>query len=295
MNPYIQNYQGIPSAPCFDEQQPPPLYPVYSPNYQPYVAIPFAPPKPALTQTAHTDTEKLLAKASEVSESILNRPAPKLPPYNPQQPQVVRPVITKPAAPVFNIDLSDRHWDMFNNKTEVHHHYHDGEDKDSKQKKDAAGIRLLVGVIGMTIALVTAFFIGKSVAQGEDEAEDQVGFDKLKKDWNFNKVCYEYDYQYAVEEVLIKTDAILQRKQTQRIHKIALLILSFITGGVAFTGALINSVALMIGAVALGAIIGVAALFKLGYTCFSTRDKKDAQAIENSLAELNQKDIVITG
>ncbi len=300
------SYPVTPSAPDFEDNmqmapsQPMPVYPNYyqqltpvDARYYQSLVVPIIPPKPVVTQHVHHETEKLLAKAAEVSSSILYQPTPKFPSSTPSgQAKVVQPVIT-PLAPI-NIDLSDRRWEMFNNKTEVHHHHHNGGGKDVEKKEDT-GTRLLVGAIGLTVALVTAYFAGKAIAQGEDEAEENVGFEKLKDCWNFNKVCYEDDYQSNVEDIVSRTDAILQRKQTSRTQNIALLIFAFIAGGVGFAGALMSSPALMTTAVALGALVGVATLFKLGYSCFSTRNVKDAQEIHYRFVELHQQQPIIVG
>jgi hypothetical protein len=290
------------SAPPLENEIPPAIPPAYVPIYPHYPhlqsfdqasIVPTVPPRPNLTQTVHNDTKKLLAKAAEFSSAILGSSSSKQHSYSSQyQHQTVKPSVAKPAAPIFNIDLSDRHWDMFNSKTEVHHHYHNGERKNA-EKTDNTGIRILVGVAGFTIALVAAFFVGKAVAQGEDVAEENIGFEKLKDRWKFNKACYEGDHQALVEEVISRTDTILQRRQINHTHKIALLVFAFISGGAGFAGALIGSTALMTAAVALGVIVSIAALFKLGYACFSMREKNDARAIEKNLAELQQKQLVI--
>jgi hypothetical protein len=143
-----------------------------------------------------------------------------------------------------------------------------------------------VGLIGLVVAGAAAFFIGKAVAQGEEvEAENQ-SFADLKTRWSINKVCYDANYQVSVEGVISKMDALSQRNQTNRVHNIALLVFTFIGGGTAIAGAIIGSTPLMLTAVAIGAAVTIAGLFKLGYSCFSTRDQKDAHAIEKHLIDL---------
>lgn len=271
--PISVTYDFNPSAPPMVL----PSYPVPQPQYSYYAPVA---PKPVLTKAIHIQTEKLLAKASEMSASILYGNVQNPPSYNPQYLQPVAPK----TAPTYNFDFSDKSWKMFNNETHVHHHHHHGEESD---KKDDTGTRVLVGVIGLVVAGVAAFFIGKAIAQGEDAAEENQSVEDLKTRWDINKICYEADYQATVDSIIGRMDALSERNQTNRIHKIALLVFGFIGGGTAVAGAIIGSGALMATAGAIGAFVAIAALFKLGYTCFSTRDQKDAQAIEKNLIDLN--------
>lgn len=88
-------------------------------------------------------------------------------------------------------------------------------------------------------------------------------------------------------------DILAQRNQTNRTHKIALLVFSFIGGGTAIAGAIVGSTPLMLTAVAIGTAVSIAGLFKLGYSCFSTRDQKDAEAIERHLVDLSYMQPVV--
>lgn len=261
----------------------PVLYPHITPQQSYYVPVA---PKPVLTQSIHNQTLQLLSKAAGMSSSILYRNVQNPPPYNPQYlaPQPVAPKVTPTT---YNFDFSDRSWNMFNSQTHVHHHHHHGKENENK---DDTGTRILVGLIGLAIAGTAAFFIGKAVAQGEDIEEENQSVEDLKIRWNINKVCYEGDYQASVEGLISRMDVLAQRNQTHRIHKIALLALTFIGGGTAVAGAVIGSSALIATAAAVGAVVTVAALFKLGYTCFSTRDQKDAEAIETKLSEISYMD-----
>jgi hypothetical protein len=83
-------------------------------------------------------------------------------------------------------------------------------------------------------------------------------------------------------------DAILQREQRDRVHKVALLVFAFITGGAAFAGALIGSSGLMLLGGVVGTCVGVIAMFKLGYACFSKQDQREAESLADDLRELNQ-------
>jgi len=260
-----------------------------NPVYQPYKEC-FV-PKPQLTQAIHKETLRLLTKADELSGTILYGKATHL--SSDHAPVVHAPIATKAAAPSFNFDFSDHSWKMFNSESHVHHHhYHDGEED---KKKDETGVRILVGFIGLVAALATAFFVGKAIADGEEGLEENETFEDLKTRWSINKYYYEHDYQLTVDNILRKTDAILQRKQTNRTHNISLLVLGFISGGAAFAGAVVGSSVLMLGATAGAGVVGVLVIFKLGYSCFSNRDNKDAKVIDNGLVKLDQKHLVIIG
>jgi hypothetical protein len=288
------NYGGVatdyaPSAPPMDPIYSPvgvlPSYPNHTPYYQAYPVA----PKPAVPQQMYDQTLKLLNKAAEVSLSILgddnNSTASSY--YHSQ----AAPVVSKPVvAPNYHFDFSDKSVKLFNQETH-HTHYHNAED--SEKNKDDTGTRILVGLIGLVAAGVAAFFIGKAIAEGEDQEEENMSFETLKGQWNGNKSFFEYDYQSAVDIVVVKADAILERQQTNRTHKIALLVFGFAAGGTAVAGALIGSSVVMLAAGGMGACVTVATLFKLGYACFSTRDQKDAKAIEASLDQLRQKQILV--
>lgn len=298
MDGAYDSYQPYQPYQPFQQPSVPSLYPVLSPRYSAYV--PVTPPKPLLTQAIHNQTLKLLAKASEMSTSILygelpppppaydpNMPPPPYIPFPAYQPQQAQPAAPRPAPTTYNFDFSDKSWRMFNNETHVHHH---GEESD---KKDDTGTRILVGLIGIVAAGAAAFFLGKTIAQGEEVEVENQSFEDLKTSWNHNKMCYEANYQATVESIMSKADALSQRNQTNRTHKIALLVFGFIGGGTAVAGAIVGSSALMATAAAVGALVSVAALFKLGYACFSTRDQNDAESIERNLEDLRKMQLAV--
>lgn len=278
-NQYNQN-QSQNNQFQMEEPTAPPLYPDLNEKYSYY------PPRPPITQTIHNATLSLLSQAADVASSVLGEKNPDLDTYYSQYTPQFTP---KQAPTTYNFDFSNRSWNMFNSETHVNHGEESG-------KKDDTGTRVLVGLIGLVAAGVTAFFIGKAIAQGEEAEAEKKSFKDLKNCWESNKCCYEADhadYQAVVDDIVLKTDTLLQRNQTNRIHKIALLVFGFIGGGTAVAGAIIGSGALMATAVAIGSIVSVAALFKLGYACFSTRDQKDAQAIESDLATLSRMQVIV--
>lgn len=281
----------VPSAPPLEPTPLYPTYPVITPNNYTYVPQYYQLPMPkVLTKAIHDETIKLLRKADEMSSTILYGKASRSASCD----SVYYPVAQKAAAPTYNFDFSDKSWKMFNNETHVHHHnYHNG--NDSNEKKDDVGIRILVGVIGLIVAGITAFCIGKAMAENEDVQEENIEFEVVKGRWNVNKDCYAYDYQSTVDKIVLKVDALLQRQQTNRIHKIALLVFGFIGGGTAVAGALAGSATVMTVAAGIGACVIVAGLFKAGYACFSTRDQKDAQVIDRGLEELRKQTLIVVG
>lgn len=272
------------------------------PQYEPYVSN--LEPKQKLTQLVHQKTLELLNTAEVMAGTILGTKKPSVSVLNPQvNPQpiaipaaniaanIAAPAANHAANPAVNVDLSDKSWKMFNNETHVHHHHH--ADQATDEKKEENQMRMIVGLCGLAIAGLTAFFLGKSVADGEEKEDENVAYENLRMNWEFNKPCYEVDYQIAVDAVVAKTDALMVRKQRNRNFKITLLALSFIGGGTAVAGALLGSSPLMLTAAAIGACVTVTALFKFGYECFSTRNQKMAETIEAHLAEIQLKAVEI--
>lgn len=230
------------------------------------------------------ETLKLLEEANKRSSSILGT-APQRSYY---QSPVARPAAPAPkAASSYHFDFSDRSWKMFNNETHIHHHSE--KEESSKEKKDDTGLRIVVGLIGLVVAGVAAFCVGKSVAQGEELAEEQENYGDLKDQWKFNKNYFSKEVVSSVDDVVRRTDILVQREQASRTQKIALLVLSFIGGGTAVAGALMGSSVVMLTAAAIGSCVVVASLFKLGYACFSNRDEKEAKAIQSTLSALKGK------
>lgn len=247
------------------------------------------PVQPSLTQVVHQKTLTLLSKANEQVSKILDHQVLSPTPVYAAAPIAVTPVV-QPSAPAIHIDLSDKSWKMFNNETQVHHHYHQENDE---KEKNQTGLRVFVGVIGVAIAFATAFFVGKAIAGQEEAQEETESFEELKTQWDGNQALYPVDYQTEVNTLIGRLESIYKREATSRIHKIALLVFAFLAGGTAFAGALAASNVLMAAGVALGVGTAVAALFKLGYSCFSQRDLKDAESIETAINNLSAKTLVV--
>ncbi len=267
---YAQPAQGVPAY-----------------EYPPVYAAPQPAPVHVLTPDMHYQTESLLAKATELASAILgqvdlyvvqNHPAPVF------QPQYV----PQPAAPIIPVHLHlggsrDRGFRMFNNETHIHHHYNNPA---QDQEKSDTNTRLLVGGLGLIAAFVTIFFVGKAEAEKEELDDTVAQYEKLKGQWQINKMCYDYRAQEFIDNIVENTDRILDRKQTNKAHKIALLWLGFGSGGVAFVGAVLAIKALMAAAVIGGAAVGAVAIYKLGYACFSGREAKEAAAINMDIRSL---------
>ena len=276
---YFQPPAVQPHQPLVVQPQQPPVQPQQYAYIPPAAYLP--PPKPLLTQSMHNQTKELLAKAHEVSGSILKRARP--PEFAPHAVRAAPHAQARYMNPI-HIDLADRSWKMFNNETHVHHHYQEG--RESKEKRNNVALRMIVGFIGLTAALATAFFVGKAMAERDELKDEVLGYDDLKTRWDIHKPYYDESYQLLVNRVVQRSDFILQRRQTSKAQKIALLVFGFIAGGAAFAGAVIASAPLMMLGLGIGAAVGVGAMFKLGYYLFSKRDEKDAKEIDRSLVEL---------
>lgn len=264
----------------------------YPTQYPQTVHVPpsvMPPSMPLLTQAIHNATLGLLSKAHELTGSSLGQHIQRPPSYAPHANASHRVQPNSSAKqgsalmPPVNIDLSDRSWKMFNHETHIHHH-----DEKKDKEKDDKTTRVIVGLIGLIVAFATAFFVGKVMAEGEEVKEEASSFEELKGSWGLHKNCYGEDYRSLVDCVVKRADIFLQRKQTNRTHKVALLIFGLIAGGTAFAGALLGSGALMIAGAGIGATVSVVALYKLGYACFSKLDQEDAKAIDQALYELQQ-------
>lgn len=260
----------VPSAP------PAPIYPQQA----------YAAPQPqliavhVLTPQVHYETESLLAKATELADSISgrvthyvvqNRPAPVV---QPQQ----APHYSPPIIPVI-CHMGSRGgggFRMFSNETHVHHHYDNSGQSGEKDEKNA---RLLVGLLGLIAALTTIFFAGKAVAEKEELDDTVSTYQTLEGKWTQNKHSYDCTAQAYINRIVENVDKILERKQTNKTHKIALLAFGFVSSGVAFVGAVIAVKGLMVIGIVGGGAAGAVALYKLGYACFSNREAKEAEAI----------------
>lgn len=293
-NKYAPIYPTVGSAPAADVIPAANVATVPTPVYA----------KIVLSSEQHIQTDQLLSKAAQLADSILPRSKPHA--YNPYvvPPQAATTQATTPAAPstIFSrvspihLDLSDKSIRVLNNdtrnETHVHHQSQDQQSEIEKQKQKEKNQRLIFGFIGVVIMATTAFFVGKAIAENEgiqkESSSNEQSFENLKKKWETNKICYDFNYINAVDDVLTPTEEILARAQTRRVHHMALLVLSFIAGTTAFTGALISSGPLMTASLAVGGCVGVVALFRLGYTYFSSLDQLDAEAIERAFVKLNQ-------
>lgn len=256
--------------------------PVY--GYPPAYVAPQAAPVHVLTPAVHYQTESLLAKATELASAILGH----VDVYVVQnQPSAQPQYIPQPVAPVipvhFHLGGGDRGFRMFNNETHVHHHYNNPA---QDQEKSETNTRLLVGGLGLIAALVTIFFVGKAEAEKEELDDTVAQYEKLKGHWQNNRRCYDYTAQLYIDNIVDSTDRILDRKQTNKTHKIALLWLGFGSGSVAFVGAVLAIKALMVAAAIGGAAVGAVAIYKLGYACFSNRETKEAAAINTDISSL---------
>ncbi len=282
---YSLNTEGI-------EEQPNRLYPFPSTEgYTDYQHVQNS-QKPPLPKAVHSKTLALLDQAEKLAGSILNRSSSHQPPFNPelQEPQEsLFPSVTRSGkpSPSVNIDFSSGSRSIFNSTTHVHQYGH----RQSRQDREADDqtSRVMIGLIGFVVAAVTSFFIGKEMAEGEDLQEEVLNFQELKVSWNNEKSVYDNQYKDIVDEITKRVNAILQRKQANRTHKVALLIFGLIAGGTAFGGALAGSGAFMTAGIALGAGVSIAAFFKLGYNYFSNKDRIDAEIIDGFLSQLQQQ------
>lgn len=245
-----------------------------------------------LKQAAHQYTVNLLSKALHISNSFIPYRHP--PSFNPTREAHVFPSQTSNFPKVIYMKpASDYNRRVFNPVTTYvshHHHYHfepEGKhiEKENERKKKEEKERCIVGLIGFVVACTTAFFIGKTVAEDESVKEEK-DFENLKQNWNYNKIYYPPNYQFSVDDIICKTEMLLQRKKTHHTHKMALLILGFTAGGTAIAGALIGSTPLMLISTALGIGTAVGSLFKLGYTCFNTSDLNQAKELQENINNL---------
>lgn len=324
MNPDLQNlnwdhlyqYQNggqvpnyAPKAPPVDNPniQYPAIHGLQNDYLQPVVhVVPKVqvPPKPLLTAKIHQETSKLLTKAWEMSTIIIDGDIQRPSPY---APQVVQPdPVAKKQEQNINVVYVERGgWNppgwfwwmnlLGRNEVHHHHHYHHHNEEQNNQKNNDAILRLFLGAISLAGLLFLGYKAGQAAAEGEKIEKKVSSFDDMKKDWAAHKNCYSEEYQSTVDKIVKYMDSILNRDATNRTHRIALIVFGVIASGTALTGAVIASEALMAGGVIVGAGTGLGALFKLGYSHFSTASQDDAQAIREKLSELDQLGIAIQG
>ena len=264
----------------------------------------YAPPQQAqrvLTQAVHNQTLALLGKADEQANAILRRSNLNVTPYNTyvaQYPAYRRPVVA--AAPV-NITYVDNSWSWGRGwgggwsrpqPQVVHHHHYQGNqagNHPNQKKSDDAGLRILVGVVAAVVLGVGAYCLGKAVAANEDAQERTETYAELKHSWIHNKFCYPADYQVTVNGIVQRADSILQRQQTNRMHRTIFIIAALVAGGLAFAGAVAGSGGLMAAGTYVGGATLLLGLFKLGYNAFSNKERNDAQAIDHGIDTLRRQ------
>lgn len=283
----------MPSAPpqemsAFQEPFQPSTY--STPMYNPSSQAGFTPAPmlqvPILTQAMHSATHQLLDKAQELASSIFSSNAS----THFQTTQVPQPRMHHlPTRPLY-FDFSRREYHVFSSRNENHYHRSD------KEQKEESGIRIVAVVAGLIVAGVSAYFLGKAVAQNEDEQENNMNFQALKECWQRHKATYraqDEELVHFIDNIVDKTDAILSRQQTNRTHKIAMFALFFLGGSMAVAGGLMGSSLLMGTGLVIGAAVGIFALYKLGYHYSSKRDIKDAQVIHAHLAHVVERQALL--
>jgi hypothetical protein len=263
-------------------------YQNYSQSFNPS-QVPYATPyqqMPVLTQGMHRETTKLIDKMKEVAESFLPVSIPLA--INRETQRMAAPTINP-----INFDFSRREYNLFSSRETHHHHadpmsYPNAHVQREQEKKNQATNNLLIGILGFGIMAATAYFLGKNDAQNEEAQEEEVSFETLKRNWAYNRFAYHAQglNVAAMEDSINKVDGILTRNQTERAHRTALLLFTFSAGVLLTVGALAGSALLINSGFAVGAGTTIFALYKLGYTCFSNRNVKDAKIVENNLNAL---------
>jgi hypothetical protein len=252
-----------------------------TPSY--YQPVPPPPVYVMSTPEMNQQTTNLLAKAGEIMTSVLNTGQS---PIGYDKPAgYVRPV----APPsIFNFDFSDRSWNLFGgNRTAVHHHHHaqDTRTEKEREKEKERQDNLIIGVVSVVAGFALMFLFGKACAQNEDLKDDILGYSYLKSQWNQNKPYYNPAYASILDRVTYHVDRIMQRRESNKTHTMALLLFGLIAAGSGLVGAVFNIKEAKKGAVVLGVVTVALALFKAGYNYFSNRDKKDALQIQTALFE----------
>lgn len=267
-----------------------PNYQNFNPNQNPY-AMPYQ-QMPTLTLAMHQETTKLIDKMKDVVGSVL--PA-SLPLASNREWQTQRTAVPSIAVNPINFDFSRREYNLFSSKETHHHHanptnYPNAYDQREKERKKEAQNNFLIGILGFGVMAATAYFLGKNDAQNEESQEEEVSFEALKRSWTYNRPAY---YAQAanligmIEDSINKVEGILARKQTERVHRTALLLLTFSAGALLGVGAIVGSGLLINSGYAVGAVTTIFALYKLGYNCFNNRNAKDAKIVENNLNALH--------
>lgn len=247
-------------------------YPVTFNQEQPY----YYPPMPVITSQMQRDTNKLLEKAGEIASSTVSNNR------STERQETQREQTT--SAPVF-IDLSRRDYNILSSRTEVHHHHHHGDNNTERENEN--GTRALAIILGTIVAGVSAYFFGKFMAQNDDRQDDQDSFDSLKTKWFVNRNVYQQnrgeEYCEHIDNAIEKADWILAKQKTDRTHNIALAVLFLSTGLTAVVGGVVGSSALMATALVTGVAGSIFGLYKLGYACFSTKEQRAGEALQQEL------------
>jgi hypothetical protein len=252
-------------------------------------------PRQALTQAMRDSTTRLLAKASEISSSILYSSTRHSSHTQSINQPLYQPVVV-PAVVHNHYDFSNRsrNYNILSSHTENHTTINRGNRRGEERKSENNGLRILFGLVSTAIVLGGAYFLGKSNAENEDMQDEKNKIDSLKEEWATNKPIYQtLDTGYCglVNNVTKHMDSILQRKQANKTHKFALVAFYLAAGVVGLTGSLLAANALMGLGLAIGVGATAFALYKIGYSFFSKRDEKDAQAIANDLNTLRHYSI----
>ncbi|MCE2982024.1 MAG: hypothetical protein LW832_00515, partial [Parachlamydia sp.] len=247
----------------------PPIYPTLTQNPY-YVSL------PPISEAACNDTAQLVEKLKEIALGVLPRT---------QRPLSYQERISPPASPLI-FDFSRRENNFFSRR-EVNYYPASQSAYPTAEKKERDD--RAIGIAGVIILAVSAYFLGKLEARKEEAEGDRASFEALKNKWFVNKAAYQAHCSPIVkliDESIAKADAIFARQKQDSSRYTAQLLATFATGALFVSGACMGSSALITSGFAAAAATVVFSAYEYGRSHFSKFNQKQAEAIENNMLAL---------
>ena len=238
---------------------------------------------------------KFLRKAREIAKEILN---PKESPQEANQRNYTNtfPIIIDRQPTNYNnteVNIGNR---TTVNNTYVTNHPEkkkksEKEEKKEKKEKDKVETTsaIVIGVISSIITLYLTYQAGKSWKSYQEIQEDINKFRKSDNKWTQIKEGYLLGYQKEVNKVGSSLSEILNKRRSDAIKSIALIVFGLISAGVAVVGAIYRSKKMIQIAAVIGFIDAAVAIFMYASSNTTHFIETKAKKINDQLDKIDNK------
>lgn len=185
--------------------------------------------------------------------------------------------------PPVTIDLADRSINVLSRGNETHTHIHEApksaEEIKAQKEKEENNNRVQMVVVGTLLAAISAFFVGKFMAESNQIEREIKDLDAANKKWIDIKFSVSNITSQVIEKIddsVSRAEEMLTRKKSNHQYKliyVASLVVSAVLG---IAGGLAGATNLALAGVAL-AITG--SIIMIGRWSFQYYDKQDQQDI----------------